>query len=394
MYKSRHYFEQGATALIIVIFSILLLTTVTVGFMRLVVNDQARSTNDELSRGAYDSAMAGVEDGKRVLEACRLDSSSDACKAISDQKCTTISEAGLVTPSADGDVLLKTENGADGGYDQAYTCVIVSPDTQDYKGSLENDSSRIIPLDTTGATGSSFNSLTILWFKRGTLLNGTSATARPASSESFPTVAGWLPASNPPTVVPPVIRAELMTYKKGGFDASNFDQSAAKGANAGTNTLFLYPSTNGVTSSTFLKDGRTRMGATSLIVRSQCDDSDATYFCHTTLTLPQSLTPVSDLTGYTASLRLTSIYGGTDFAVKLPTGTEFAGVQPIIDSTGRAADIFRRVEARVERVNPNENDLYPRSTVDLTNNFCKAFSVPLTDNYSYVNIYRSTDCAY
>lgn len=390
MYKSRHYFEQGATALIIVIFSILLLTTVSVGFMRLVINDQTRSTNDELSRGAYDSAMAGVEDGKRVLEACRLDSSSDACKAISDKQCTTISEAGLVTPSADGDVLLKTESGADGGYDQAYTCVIVSPDTQDYKGSLENDSSRIIPLDT---TGSSFNSLTILWFKRGTLLNGTSATARAANLESFPTVAGWLPASSPPTVVPPVIRAELMTYNKGGFSPNDFDKSAASGASAGANTLFLYPSANGLDSSMFSKDGRTRAGSTSLVTGSRCDDSDATYFCHITLTLPQSLTSMSD-PGYTASLRLTSIYGGTDFAVKLPPGTTFSGVQPIIDSTGRAADIFRRVEARVERVNPNENDLYPRATVDLTNNFCKAFSVPLTDNYSYVNIYRSTDCAY
>ena len=57
--NSNRYHERGATAIVIVIFSVLLLLTVTVGFMRLVVQDQNRSTDSELSRGAYDSALAG-----------------------------------------------------------------------------------------------------------------------------------------------------------------------------------------------------------------------------------------------------------------------------------------------------------------------------------------------
>jgi Tfp pilus assembly protein PilX len=59
--------EYGATALLVVTFSILILTTISIGFMRLVVQDQNRTNNDELSRGAYGAALAGVEDGVERL---------------------------------------------------------------------------------------------------------------------------------------------------------------------------------------------------------------------------------------------------------------------------------------------------------------------------------------
>lgn len=79
--------EQGAAALIVVIFSVLLLITVSLGFMRLVATDQQRTINDELARGAYDAAIAGVEDGKRVLQACMSSRSAAACTAIADNRC-------------------------------------------------------------------------------------------------------------------------------------------------------------------------------------------------------------------------------------------------------------------------------------------------------------------
>jgi hypothetical protein len=58
-----------------------------------------------------------------------------------------------------------------------------------------------------------------------------------------------------------------------------------------------------------------------------------------------------------------------------PVGTELQDVEPAIDSTGRAADVYRRVRARVQLVSPAETELYPRATVDITHNFCKDFGV-------------------
>jgi hypothetical protein len=52
----------------------------------------------------------------------------------------------------------------------------------------------------------------------------------------------------------------------------------------------------------------------------------------------------------------------------------FQGVQPLVDSTGRAGDLFRRVKARIEPT----GGIYPEAAIDVTNNFCKTFQV--TDN--------------
>jgi hypothetical protein len=68
------------------------------------------------------------------------------------------------------------------------------------------------------------------------------------------------------------------------------------------------------------------------------------------------------------------MYGGTDFRIE-PVNTKFRDVEPAIDSTGRAADVFRRVKARVQLIDPMVDQLYPRATVDITHNFCKDFGI-------------------
>lgn len=370
---SLRKYEHGATALIVVVFSILLLITVTTGFMRLVVQDQIRSTNDELSRGAYDSALAGVEDGKRVLQAF-INGNDDAKKAISDGKCNTVHTARILS-AADGshvndEVMLQSSSGSDGGFEQAYTCLIIKRNTDDYLGNLDADMSRIIPLKTSGA----FNTITFSWFKSAGLAQEIKLAPPASPGTPLRPLSAW---SLPGGITPPVMRLQLITYKNTGAQLTDFD-----GLEGGS-TVYLYPAQTGVKSASFAAID-SRGGANANPLRVSCERSGQ-YVCSVQLTLPHQIS--QSPSDYSAYLRVTSVYGPTDFSV-MPMNTQFQDVQPIIDSTGRASDVFRRVAARVELINSGESQLYPRATVDISKSFCKAFGV--TED----SVSESAECRY
>lgn len=363
------YHEQGATSLVIVMFSVLLFVVVAVGFVQLMTDEQRSSTDNELSRGAYDSALAGVEDGKRVLKAC-LDGDADACGKINDHKCTTVSDAGLTTAREDGQVYLRSV--ASGGgltdaqYEQAYTCVKVELNTRNYLGYLGDDSgssSIIIPLK----TAEEASRVKLQWFGTsvgvpGGVLEGLGTAA------TLPAKSGW------PALRPPILRVELINLQ----DKSITTLDGADGQR----TAYLYPK-RGASAAIYLQglDGRDHSGSGTLAPqRVGCNDDITTnvsgYVCNVTLVLPDGI----DTRASNIYLRVTSFYNSADISVspqKL-VGTElqdvkYVGVQPAIDSTGRAGDVFRRVEARVETTDGEV--AYPRATIDITNNLCKTLSV-------------------
>jgi len=364
MHHNKRNAERGATALMIVVFTVLLLMTITVSFMRLVVQDQERTNNDELSRGAYDSALAGVEDGKRVLQSCIGQSDTSACSAIAAGECNTIHSAKVLSVSDSGantgEVIVQNSSGTDGGYDQAYSCVKIDRNTSDYQGSLSDDSSEVVPLQTVG----SFTQVTISWFKNpGT---GTVFDLNASPSPLLPIATKWAAVGK---TRPPLLRVQLIQYNGQNFKLDDFDQSG------GSNTLYLYPSSVGLSIADFSSDAR-RSKTNNLLIPVRCTPGiGSQYICSATLTLPLPVgLPAAQIADRRAYLRVTSLYGDTDYTIQ-PVGTELQDVEPAIDSTGRAADVYRRVRARVQLVSPAETQLYPRATVDITHNFCKDFGV-------------------
>jgi hypothetical protein len=77
-------------------------------------------------------------------------------------------------------------------------------------------------------------------------------------------------------------------------------------------------------------------------------------------------------------MKLSAQYGATtNYSVELFDGgrgaVNFDGVQPLIDSTGRASDKFRRVQSRVEM---NSTTLpIPDFAVSTDGKFCKAMII-------------------
>ncbi len=363
--------QRGATALIVVIFSTLLLMTITVSFMRLVVQDQQRANDDELSRGAYDSALAGVEDGKRVLQACSAQGAgSAACVAINNAKCSTVQDSKVLGTgiNSDSEISIQNSSGTTGGYNQAYTCVVINQNTTDYKDKLKADISTVIPLQATAG----YDKIKLSWFLKPNSVS--SANIDLGANGTWPAFSKWSPVGK---TRPPMIRAQLVQFYAGNFKLDDMNQSG------GSNTLYLYPTALGQVSTSFALDTRTT-GASD-IQPVTCNAASVTYVCNVTLTLPLPVgmpsnpTP-AQIAERVAYLRLTSFYGDADISVQFANpGVLFQNVEPSIDSTGRASNAYRRVEARVQQVSALA---YPRATVDIKGNFCKDFGVSDTTYYA------------
>ncbi len=359
-------YEQGVTSIIIVMFSILLLVTMTVSFMQIMLNEQIRTNDTELSQGAYDSALAGVEDGKRALAACAAagyNPAHAACAALSKHECTTVQDAGLAA-AENGEVIIKTSTSGSGRqYQQAYTCVKVYRQTRDYIGMLGEGASAVVPLKATAP----FEKIRVYWRVPNTFrIDSSSAVADVA----LPMLSMW--GSGLTNPAPAMMRTQFIQYSSGTIAPDQFDGDGGR-------TVYLYPKRPAaipapVQSVSLAVDSR-RSGTLqpSPVLCSPTAVNDG-YHCMTELTsLP------GDAASRVAYARLTSLYAGAEFKIRLIGATgevvEFDGVQPSVDATGRAADVFRRVDARVELMDPNDTMLYPRATVDITKNFCKTFTV-------------------
>jgi hypothetical protein len=371
----EHTRQKGAVSLFVVIFAALLITVVTVSFIRIMVQNQQQATAVDLSQSAYDSAQAGVEDAKRALvkyqQICAT-GTAEACAEIKNQvinkwasECNT-SIANLTDISFSGSEVRVQTGSNSNALNQAYTCVKVNTQTSNYVGRLNNNTSTTIPLVGVG----DFNQIKIEWFD-GKDLHGSS-TVGGLSSGEVPLLSqdSWSSTAIPNR--PSLLRAQLIEYNtSSGFMLSDLDGNASGDPASGA--LFLYPSlslgTSSFSSNTRVKPTNPSYNAP---VQAQCkeDLSVGGYACSDTLDLPSKVD-----SGHKAYLVLKPYYKSTNFRITLidsgspEAPVKFNDVQPEIDSTGRANSLFRRVQARVE----GSRALQPEMIVN--GNLCKNFMV-------------------
>jgi Tfp pilus assembly protein PilX len=389
--------QSGAVSLFVVIFAILLMSIVTVSFLRIMTNDQGQASGNDLAQSAYDSSQAGIEDAKRALiwyaqscETAVTPAPSCASFVANLNNCNaSIKTAGVVkagdissaSGTATGEVKVQQSTAVDAAgdsidkaLDQAYTCVTIQLDTDDYIGSLTANQSVLVPLVGTN----SFSTATIEWYSRDDLSNTTGTVNTPTPVGAQPLLDTW------PTDRPSIMRIQFMQVGST-FKLSDFDTTTPS-SESNANTLFLYPATNGFTTAT-MTDYDTRKspsgnsipdsaGTTPLPAKCKTSVASGGYACSITVQLPN---PVNGGTANIAYLRLTSLYAASHFSVTLG-GAKFKNVQPIVDATGRANDVFRRVQSRIDLYDTAFP--YPDAAVDVTGNFCKDFGV--TDKPDYI----------
>jgi Tfp pilus assembly protein PilX len=364
--------ERGAVSIFIVIFTALLVTIVTTSFIQLMVHNQEQATNNDLSQRAYDSALAGVEDAKRALVALKSCDTTPAANCASlraalvnngTTDCQVLGSLGMNVNFTNGEVAV-----GDGTKNQAYTCVRVTVLTDSYKGTLNKNDSVVIPLHSEDDTDLSISGVRISWFLSSDIPNGVSKTPSYPASTLLPKDDNvqW------PTNRPPIMRSQMIQFVRGNLKLSDFDAAG----NNNAKSLFLFPMIAGGNQD-FALDGRLAPGSRNGVAPSPCDTTYTKngYACSVDVSIPAL---PAGTTARDAYLQLTSLYNNATYQVQLigsgGTIINFNNVQPNVDSTGRASDLFRRVSARVS-VTGGPGSTYPDAALYLGKSLCKDFFI-------------------
>lgn len=367
--------QSGAVSIFAVIFSAMLLTILTVGFIKFMVRDQQQASSNDLSQSAYDAAIAGVEDAKRLIKlAHEGDDTARYALANYSTDCRVIARGGIGGSPDGAETIIKTSQSSDGNdFDQAYTCVKINMLTNDYLYESTEGKGQIIPLKSSG----DFNKIVVEWFTEDDLSTGGVISSPPSeSANDLPTKSSW--GEN----TPPMMRVQLIN------PGSSFSVETLDSAEV-SQTAFIKPIVvGGSTSSPIamtpdIRSRATAVGATinnnfeSISCSNNLETNDG-FSCRAVLELSSDTDAdrvISAGASNNAFLRLSTIYRGANVRVQLmndDTVVSFNGVQPAVDSTGRASSLFRRVEARL-RI--GDDFPYPDSSIDIMNSLCKNFSV-------------------
>lgn len=367
MYKVRKASragESGAVAIFTVIFFLLLVSVITLGFVRIMLQEQSQAVDNDLSQSALNSAQAGVEDAKRVVKwytnNCPGNAACTAYEAaLNSTSCNAIYGSMTIKNKVPGFTVVGdgVQVSSDPEFNQVYTCLTISMNSPKLAGNLSEGKSEIIPLRATGA----FNRVKIRWYSTKDT-GGVNVTVN-----TLPLTTPLLARTSWPSSKPPIMRTQLISHPEN--STGTFAQQDVT-----SKTRFLYPFESlATTQDRFSSDvgGENTQLSPTL---TSCSDvpRGGEYYCEADMYL-NLLSGVYN-GGAMNYLRLNTIYKNSDYQIELFNGltpVNFMGVQPIVDVTGRANDVFRRVQVGI-RADVGD---YPENALESAQQICKKFSV-------------------
>lgn len=392
--------QKGFVSLFTVVFFALLSTVITIGFLRIMALEQQQALNNDLTARALSAAEAGVEDAKRAILAYTKLADSDPAKsdfrdALNSNQCDALFGAGSVIG---GSIGLKPDGEISSNDQQNlyYKCLTVNLNTADYIGSLDPDKSQTVPLK--GVAG--FNSVAFTWHLNSLaqtndddgLTPDAGSPAWPLDSRYLPKISDFSQGGQSP---PAYMRLQLFGVpKSGNFDRGALDQRsftafltplpslAVGGTPAPTNVTMQAGDPRG------FNQAKASPYAVRCMERIAATANLGNYACKAVLGLPSGSLDTANNNYY---LRVTPLYRKTHFRVELQDSgstVNFNEVQPLIDSTGRAADVFRRIEARTTF--PGQTFDPERYGFEIADSICKDFFIT-DDTANFVD--NSGECS-
>jgi len=383
---SKQKTRKGMASIYVVVFVTMLIGIITLSFLRIMLSESGRTEKSTLSDSALNSAMAGVEDAKGIL------AQYDQCEALNDTTSATCMTVRQIIDDKDG-CNLGTEasseeavgiSGADNRgdiTDQAYTCVNISVDGN-FKGRAISDTDPVlvVPLRVKGGDANIVDSVDITWSKSDNEVFPSLPSEYTANINKRMTsgVLGQKGVMNDDE--PTKVNGLKVTLIQSGADYNINSFYAASGNQTNRSTLTIVPSHSDVAAEgsasfsdqLFVKAAGKTYNAP---LRANCLDSDVMCSVHLGIPDPIGGNRIQD-TFFLVISRLYSQPTIEDITITMldSSGNEvdFHNVQPIIDATGRAGNLMRRVEVRL---NPDYSSLVPLSELTVDGDLSKQFFV-------------------
>jgi Flp pilus assembly protein TadG len=335
------YSEQGMIAIMTTMVLMVVISLIVLGFAQVSRRNQRESIDRQLSTQAFYAAETGVNDTRKLIQ--------DAVAGGT----TTIPEKTGCTDTASGFYSLTPV--IDAARNVKYSCLLVdpSPTSLDY-GNI-GTTSTVIPIAT--KSGAALNSLRFEWKAKDSEAAGWPLSGCPTGwNDVFSPAASW-------TCGYGVLRFDIVPTEGSGLNIAGLQNS--------TMTTFVIPQSSGaavLTCPTYATPCIGYLGGASN-TRNRVG-----VICTATSCRLQ----VTGLTQNSYYIRVSSVYRDVSLNVcavsTSNTCMEVTGSQVVIDSTGKAGDVLRRIQVRVPLKSDSTNQLSDYA-IQSADSICKRYSV-------------------
>jgi len=334
--------EAGMVAIMVTLILMIVISLIVLGFAQVSRRTQRQALDRQLSTQAFYAAETGVNDAVKVIQ----DAIASGSTVEDKPDCNSDGNGFYAEPKLKPDI--DEDNGV------SYSCLTVDPEptTLDYKNIGENSS--VIPL----SAASSINNVTLTWRTLDSVTDNPTpaATCRPNLTNPFLTTSAWSATNCGYGVLRidlvPTAGSSLSTNGLQNATMTAFVVPLSSNVNCGT-TPGCVSSVNYTTGG-----GNSRLGVV-------CTDSACSL-------------RIANLSQTQYHLRVSSIYKDVSLQIVARDAGNAAlnlrGAQALIDVTGKAQDVLRRIQVRVPLTASSTNILSDYA-IQSTDPICKRFSV-------------------
>lgn len=344
--------QRGLVSFMITLIMMMVISLIVIGFTQVANRNRRESLDRQLSTQAFYAAESGVND---VIGVMKADIAAGHAPQ-SQNSCTS------------GYYSTHLNRQLSSSPDVAYTCVLAKPVVPDLQTAVTTDKSTVLHIQPVDASGGAVTSagdfnLTFTW-SVATAISPTCGSSLGVFTTNALYNCGF-----------GLLRLDMMQV----MPAS---PTSAPGLNTNTATFFIQPVSSGASAFGF---SSFQAGAKANIVSANC--SVGLKSCKATLRLSSSAKAPLD---YYA--RLTMLYRDTPLVVidgqDVATGADayFANQQAMIDVTGRADDVLKRVQVRAD-LDARDTTNLPLGSIQSQGPVCKRFI-----DYPGVNKYSNVGC--